>query len=172
VGSDWIDIPELKFDLSLVSSMGINLGAKDSLFSASARTSSGLDLGVSYDLNDDLADAEGKLRMGDLIVQLFTDPLGLGGIDATLEASLGLQAGAVLDLEPATWGILEGSTTYQSIVWLLAEGIKALGGGTEFTLLDIDERLKFTLLDSDPFSAAPSLVDLVAQLATPSTPVL
>jgi hypothetical protein len=172
VGSERIDLPELQFDLNLASSLGINLGAMDSLFSAFARVSSGLNLDVSYDLNDENVDGEGKLRMGDLIVQLLTDPMGLGSLDASLEASLGLKANAVLDLKPSDWGIFAGSTVLQDLIGILALGLETFNYATEYTLFEMDEQLKTTLMDSDPNTIAPSLLDWVAGLSNPSTPVI
>jgi hypothetical protein len=85
---------------------------------------------------------------------------------------LGLKANAVLDLKPSDWGIFAGSTVLQDLIGILALGLETFNYATEYTLFEMDEQLKTTLMDSDPNTIAPSLLDWVAGLSNPSTPVI
>lgn len=163
VGGQLQDLPELEMDIKLSALLGVSIGAVDSLFNAFAQLSSSLDLGIDYDLNND--DPSGKARMGDLLLQLFTDPLSIGTLDTNLSGTLGVKAKAVLDLSPENWGILDDSSSLTGLINAFSKALNTIGIPSDITLLNLDKSETHPLIDSDPSTDTPSLTDVLQRLS-------
>jgi hypothetical protein len=130
------DLPELEFDLSLITSLGVMLGKSDGLANLYAKIFGELGLGLEMDI---VGDDSGRLRIADMLGKL-TDLEGeepllerladnlfdvinfSGGLDLTLGAKLGVN----VDLTP------EDRSNLGTITTLLLDAYNALPEWLQF----------------------------------------
>jgi hypothetical protein len=133
VDGQFIDVPELEVDLSLMASIAAILGDKNGLASIYAELFGKLNLALDVDLD---ADDSGKLRLYDVLESLM-DMSGEGSpiahladkisdfidVKGALDLELGAELGATLDLEKGDLSSLGTVAGALASAYLLASEI-------------------------------------------------
>jgi hypothetical protein len=154
-----VDHPELEIDLSLLASLGVQVGAKDFIVNANASGNAGFGLSVDVDLQG--GDEFGKVRLDDLVGQLFSDPLEILDLSAALNFSLNASAQASIDFSPSAG---ELSDTME----LLAKAASIVSNfffdKDEFHWGPWNEGKTWAIIDDNPDTPEPSLGELMQKV--------
>jgi hypothetical protein len=157
VGGQWQDLPELSVNMNLDGLAGIYLGKPDYFANLYASLGTGLDLQASLDLAN--ADDDGKVRLGNLLVDLFTQPSEILDLNAQLDWYIEAKAGGGIDLSPAQWGPVDNAAI-RTFVGALSTAANWTTGTDEFKQ-EFDIKYVQTLFDDKPDTPAPRLTDWV-----------
>lgn len=154
-----VDRPELEIDVSLLASLGIQVGAKDFIVDANASGSASFDLSVDADLQG--ADEFGKVRLDDLLGQLFTNPQEILDLSAALDFSISGNAQANIDFSPTSGKL---STTMQ----LLADAARITSSfffdKDSFNWGPWDAVKSWPIIDDNPNTPEPSIGELLQKV--------
>jgi uncharacterized membrane protein YgcG len=148
-GGTWVDLPELDIDMIFSGLLGLQIGDSTKLAEAYGKLSAGFNLGVAVDLAN--SDQYGKVRLANLIGDLFTDPLEILDLQADLSFFMKAEAGAALRL-PKNDGSLLG---------FLGAAADMVFGANEFKWGPVTAGLDYPIIDNDPTTDAPSLNQLL-----------
>lgn len=151
-GGTWVDLPELDIDMMFSGLLGLQIGDSKKLAEAFGKLSAGFNLGVAVDLAD--SDQYGKVRLANLIGDLFTNPLDILDLQADLSFFMKAEAGAALRLPK------DGDD------WLSYLGAAAdmVFGSNEFKWGPVSAGETYPIIDNDPSTDAPSLMELMQRV--------
>jgi hypothetical protein len=161
VGGQLQDLPELSINMNLDGLAGIFLGQQDYFANLYASLGTGLDFEASLDLAN--AGDDGKVRLGNLLVDLFTQPTEVLDLNAQLDWYIEAKAGGGIDLSPTNWGPVDNAAI-RAFVGALSTAANWTIGTDQF---QTEFAFKYTqpLFDDNPDTEAPRLVDWVLGLA-------
>ena len=158
-GGTWVDLPELDMNFAFNTSLGLQLGTTTTMAEAFGKLSTALNLGVTADLAS--PDPYGKVRLANLIGDLFSNPLDIIDIESQLDLTLKAEAGATLRLPKESDGSLLG---------FLGAAASIITGTTDWKWGPVSSGQTYTLIDDNPNTDAPSLTDFVNKIASAVIP--
>ncbi len=158
----WQDLPELSVDIQTEALMNASLGGLNDFLGAFVELSSGLDFSATLDFAN--AGNDGKVRLGTLVSDLFTDPAQIFDLDTALNFYLTAQAGASLNFGATQ----DDDTALGNLLALVGKTLTWASGQKDdtFTWQSGELGLDIALIDSDPSTPAPSIDELVKSLTS------
>ncbi|MEI7786119.1 MAG: hypothetical protein WCK08_17135, partial [Betaproteobacteria bacterium] len=158
-GGSLVDLPELQMNMSLLGQLGIQVGKPDYIVDAQANVTAGFDLNVAMDLKN--ADVYGKVRLSDMVGQLFSDPLQVLDIKAALDFFLKAQAGVSIDFSPDKGKL---SPTMELLADAASAFSKFFYDTDQFKWGPFDTGKTWPIIDENPDTSAPSLSELLGRV--------
>ena len=158
-GGGLVDLPELEMNMSLLGQLGIQVGKPNYIVDAQANLTAGFDLKLAMDLNN--ADIYGKVRLSDMVGQLFSDPLEVLDVKAALDFFLKAQAGASIDFSPDKG---ELSTTMSLLASAASAFSEFFYDTDQFKWGPYETGKAWPIIDENPDTTAPSLSELLGRV--------
>jgi hypothetical protein len=158
-GGGLVDLPELEINMSLLGQLGIQVGKPDYIVDAQANVTAGFDLKLAMDLEN--SDVYGKVRLSDMVGQLFSDPLEVLDVKAALDFFLKAQAGASIDFSPDKG---ELSTTMSLLASAASAFSEFFYDTDQFKWGPYETGNTWPIIDENPDTSAPSLSELLGRV--------